>query len=95
MLTEVLMVPTITHSILPSAKPVPYARTVPSTNMTPTKSLPDSGLIFDALLRRDGFTPYPDGMSSLFFAFANLSLFNTDREVTINEASSYLDLSIL
>jgi linoleate 10R-lipoxygenase len=77
----------------------PYARTVPSTNITPVKSLPDPGLVFDALLRRDGFTPHPDGVSSLFFAFANLvihSIFNTDhKDVTINKTSSYLDLSIL
>jgi hypothetical protein len=77
----------------------PYARTVPSTNVTPTKSLPDPELIFDTLLRRDGFAPHPDGVSSLFFAFANLvihSIFYTDRnDITINNASSYLDLSIL
>lgn len=40
-----------------------------------------------------------DGVSSLFFAFADLvihSVFNTDRNnPTINNASSYLDLSPL
>ena len=40
-----------------------------------------------------------DGVSSLFFAFADLvihSIFNTDpRDPKINKASSYLDLSPL
>lgn len=72
-----------------------YARKVPSTS---SKSLPDPGLIFDTLLRREGFTPHPNGISSLFSAFANLithDIFHTDGDVTINKASSYLDLSIL
>ncbi|KAJ7621147.1 heme peroxidase [Roridomyces roridus] len=77
----------------------PYARSVPMTNFTPPASLPDAGLIFDTLLRRDEFTPHPGGISSFFFAFADLvihSIFNTShRDQTINLASSYLDLSIL
>ncbi|XP_006456120.1 hypothetical protein AGABI2DRAFT_195360 [Agaricus bisporus var. bisporus H97] len=77
----------------------PYARTVPSTNLTPVSTLPDAGLVFDVLLKRDKFTPHPDGISSFFFAMADLiihCIFNTSREDwTINNASSYLDLSIL
>ena len=77
----------------------PYARTVPSTNFVPMSALPDAGLVFDTLLKREEFQPHPGGISSLFFAFANLiihSIFNTDREdSTINNVSSYLDLSVL
>ncbi|KAJ7472240.1 heme peroxidase [Mycena galericulata] len=77
----------------------PYARSVPATNFTPPASLPDAELIFDTLMRRDAFTPHPAGISSLFFAFADLvihSVFNTShQDPTINLASSYLDLSIL
>ncbi|KAH8809675.1 heme peroxidase [Flagelloscypha sp. PMI_526] len=86
----------------------PYARSVPDTNFTPLKSLPDPGLLFDTLLRRPDadesgknqiFTPHPGGLSSMFFAFANLiihSIFNTDHANPImNAASSYLDLSPL
>ncbi|KAJ7489461.1 heme peroxidase [Mycena latifolia] len=77
----------------------PYARSVPATNFTPPATLPDSGLIFDTLMRRDAFEPHPGGISSLFFAFADLiihSVFNTNHtEPSINMASSYLDLSIL
>ncbi|KDQ52925.1 hypothetical protein JAAARDRAFT_162433 [Jaapia argillacea MUCL 33604] len=77
----------------------PYARSVPSSNFTPQRSLPDAGLLFDTLLKRDKFTPHPGGISSLFFAFADLiihSIFNTNpRDWTKNEVSSYLDLSVL
>lgn len=77
----------------------PYARSVPSTNLTPVTTLPDPNLIFDTLLKRDKFTEHPDGMSSLFFAFADLvihSIFNTNtNDSSINDASSYLDLSVL
>jgi linoleate 10R-lipoxygenase len=77
----------------------PYARSVPASSITPKASLPDPGLIFDTLLKRDKFQEHPGGMSSLFFAFANLiihSVFNTNHsDWTINDASSYLDLSIL
>lgn len=77
----------------------PYARSVPASSITPKTSLPDPGLIFDTLLKRDKFQEHPGGMSSLFFAFANLiihSVFNTNHsDWTINDASSYLDLSIL
>jgi linoleate 10R-lipoxygenase len=77
----------------------PYARSVPSTENTLPSRLPDPSLVFDTLLRRDRFVPHPGGLSSLFFAFANLiihSIFNTDhQDSTINNASSYLDLSVL
>lgn len=77
----------------------PYARSSPSTSVTPRASLPHPGLIFDTLLKRDKFVPHPDGISSLFFAFADLvihSIFNTDpRDPKINQTSSYLDLSVL
>ena len=77
----------------------PYARSVPSTNNAPKAALPDAGLVFDTLLKREKFVPHPGGISSLFFAFADLvihSIFNTDNtDPQINKASSYLDLSIL
>lgn len=77
----------------------PYARSVPSTNNAPKTALPDPGLVFDTLLKRDGFEKHPGGISSLFFAFADLvihSIFNTDRKnPRINNTSSYLDLSVL
>jgi len=77
----------------------PYARSVPSAGNNIPSNLPDAGLVFDTLLKRDKFVPHPGGISSCFFAFANLvihSIFNTDhRDWTINNSSSYLDLSIL
>jgi hypothetical protein len=77
----------------------PYARSVPSTNISPKSALPDPGLVFDTLLKRDKFTEHPGGISALFFAFADLvihSIFNTNHtDWTINDSSSYLDLSVL
>lgn len=77
----------------------PYARSSPSTSLTPNTSLPQPGLIFDTLLKRDKFVPHPDGISSLFFSFADLvihSIFKTDIcDPKINQTSSYLDLSVL
>ncbi|TFK37038.1 heme peroxidase [Crucibulum laeve] len=79
----------------------PYARSVPSSSVAPPSALPDPGLVFDTLLRRekDTFTEHPGGISSLFFAFADLvihSIFDTNHsDWTINNTSSYLDLSIL
>ncbi|EMD30619.1 hypothetical protein CERSUDRAFT_145870, partial [Gelatoporia subvermispora B] len=77
----------------------PYARSVPSVNPMPKSFLPDAGLVFDMLLKRDKFVPHPGGLSSLFFAFADLvihSCFNTrPTDYTINDSSSYLDLSPL
>ncbi|KAG8842829.1 hypothetical protein FRB96_004714 [Tulasnella sp. 330] len=78
---------------------MPYTRSVQPKNPIPYTSLPDPGLIFDTLLRRDGSAPHPSGISSLLFAFANIiihSLFKTDeRKAFINNTSSYLDLSPL
>ncbi|KAH7106072.1 heme peroxidase [Auriculariales sp. MPI-PUGE-AT-0066] len=78
---------------------MPYARSVAPTRPVPLSSLPDAGVLFDVLLRRDKFTEHPSGINSLFFAFANIiihSLFRTSRtQHTINDTSSYLDLSPL
>ncbi|GAA6043896.1 hypothetical protein JCM8097_004294 [Rhodosporidiobolus ruineniae] len=74
----------------------PYARNVAPVHPMP-ENLPDVGTVFDALLKRDEFTPHPSGISSLLFAFATLithSCFQTNREdASINDASSYLDLA--
>ncbi|KAI9450785.1 heme peroxidase [Lactarius psammicola] len=79
----------------------PYARSVPSLRCLSPASLPSADLVFDKLLKRDEFKEHPGGISSLFFAFAEIiihSIFNTDLRVkgwTRNNASSYLDLSPL
>ena len=76
----------------------PYARSVPSGHCTSDWALPDPDLIFDALLKRDKFVPHPGGISSLFFAFADLvihDIFNTNSDGVSNATSRYLDLSIL
>jgi linoleate 10R-lipoxygenase len=45
----------------------PYARSVPSLHFTPASSLPDPGLIFDTLLKREEgkFVEHPGGISSV------------------------------
>ncbi|KAG6878460.1 hypothetical protein C0993_006300 [Termitomyces sp. T159_Od127] len=77
----------------------PYARSVPPTHVLPNHVLPDPGLVFDQILRRREYVPHPGGISSLFFAFADLiihCIFDTDsRNPAQNNTSSYLDLSIL
>ncbi|KAJ7155422.1 linoleate diol synthase [Mycena crocata] len=77
----------------------PYARSVQQTHPLPKHELPDPGLVFDALLKRDGFVKHPAGLSSLMFSFAALvihSVFRTSHaDVNINETSSYVDLSPL
>ncbi|KAI0290112.1 heme peroxidase [Multifurca ochricompacta] len=79
----------------------PYARSVPSQRCLSPAALPPADLVFDTLLKRDGFVEHPGGISSLFFAFADLVIhdaFNTDLTVkgwTKNKTSSYLDLSPL
>ncbi|KAG9311348.1 heme peroxidase [Chiua virens] len=83
--------------------PVSYAYRSPDGSnynvLLPT--LGQAGLVFDRLLCRgeNHFVPHPGGLSSLFFAFADLiihSVFNTKTsDWTINDASSYLDLSII
>jgi linoleate 10R-lipoxygenase len=78
---------------------MPYARSVPQKTTIPISHLPDAATVFDTLLRRDHFVPHPGGLSSLFFAFADLiihSIFETNHaDWSINNTSSYLDLSIL
>ncbi|GAA6055298.1 hypothetical protein JCM3770_004827 [Rhodotorula araucariae] len=75
---------------------MPYARSVPNIHAFP-ENMPDVGVVFDTLLKRDHFEPHPSGISSLLFGFAQLithSIFNTNHEdPSINLASSYLDLS--
>ncbi|KAG6864129.1 hypothetical protein C0991_012249, partial [Blastosporella zonata] len=77
----------------------PYARSVQGKAGLPRTSLPDPGLVFDAILKRKGTQKHSGGMSSLIFAFAAIvthSLFRTDhKNIHINNASSYLDLSPL
>ncbi|KAG6864600.1 hypothetical protein C0991_008364 [Blastosporella zonata] len=77
----------------------PYARSVPPTNRIPQHMLPDAGEVFDQILSRKKFVPHPGGISSLFFAFADLvihCIFDTDHhDYNKNQTSSYLDLSIL
>ncbi|GLB41915.1 putative animal haem peroxidase [Lyophyllum shimeji] len=77
----------------------PYARSVQQSYPLPKNQLPDPGLIFDTLLKREGFEKHPAGLSSMMFSFAALvihSVFRTShRDVNINETSSYVDLSPL
>ncbi|KAJ8521263.1 hypothetical protein ONZ45_g2030 [Pleurotus djamor] len=77
----------------------PYSRSVQQTHPLPKNALPDASLIFDTLLKREGFVKHPAGLSSMFFSFAALvihSVFRTSHtNVNINETSSYVDLSPL
>ncbi|KAF8074859.1 linoleate diol synthase [Lyophyllum atratum] len=77
----------------------PYARSVQQSHPLPKNQLPDPGLLFDTLLRREGFKEHPAGLSSMMFSFAALvihSVFRTSHhDVNINETSSYVDLSPL
>ncbi|QRW09811.1 heme peroxidase [Ceratobasidium sp. AG-Ba] len=77
----------------------PYSRSVPQTHPLPLNELPDPGLLFDCLLKRDKFEPHPAGFSSLFFSFATIvihTIFRTNpNDPSINDTSSYLDLSPL
>ncbi|KAF9477868.1 heme peroxidase [Pholiota conissans] len=76
-----------------------YARSVQGKYGLPRSSLPDPGLVFDTILKRNRQKQHPGGMSSLIFAYASIvthSLFRTDlKNIAINNASSYLDLSPL
>ncbi|KAI0081382.1 heme peroxidase [Panus rudis PR-1116 ss-1] len=78
---------------------LPYARSVQSKYPVPRNMLPDTGLVFDSLLKARDWQPHPGGNSSLTFAYASLvthQLFRTDpRDMTKNNTSSYLDLSVL
>jgi linoleate 10R-lipoxygenase len=77
----------------------PYAHSVPSLRRLSPAALPPPELVFDKLLKRDKFEPHPGGISSFFFAFADViihNIFNTDPKVWVrNNSSSYLDLSPL
>ncbi|KAL4078615.1 heme peroxidase [Scleroderma yunnanense] len=77
----------------------PYARSVQQGGPLPRNQLPDAGLVFDTLLRRDGFRKHPAGLSALMFSFAALvihSVFRTDhRNPQINMTSGYVDLAPL
>ncbi|KAF4618581.1 hypothetical protein D9613_009684 [Agrocybe pediades] len=80
---------------------MPYARSVQGKSGLPRSSLPDPGLVFDSLLKRDGPEEHAGGMSSLIFAYAAIvthSLFRTNPnkdKVHLNMTSTYLDLSPL
>ncbi|KII87382.1 hypothetical protein PLICRDRAFT_253826 [Plicaturopsis crispa FD-325 SS-3] len=78
---------------------MPYSRSVQQNHPLPADSLPDAGLVFDTLLRREKFVKHPAGLSSMMFSFAALvihSVFRTSHaDVNINETSSYVDLSPL
>ncbi|KAG6848129.1 hypothetical protein H0H93_003124, partial [Arthromyces matolae] len=75
----------------------PYSRSVQGKAGLPQSSLPDPGLVFDTLLKRKKMQTHAGGMSSIIFAFGSIvthTLFRTDpRNIHINNASSYLDLS--
>ncbi|KAH9854311.1 heme peroxidase [Lenzites betulinus] len=77
----------------------PYARSVQNKYPLPPNVLPDPGDVFDSLLKARDWQPHPNGNSSLTFAYASLvthQLFRTDpRDMTKNNTTSYLDLSIL
>ncbi|KZT38100.1 linoleate diol synthase [Sistotremastrum suecicum HHB10207 ss-3] len=77
----------------------PYARSVQPEHPLPPSVLPDPDLLFDALLRREKYVPHPAGLSSLMFSFAALVIhtcFRTSHtEWSVNETSSYVDLSPL
>ncbi|KAG8883882.1 hypothetical protein FRB97_005720 [Tulasnella sp. 331] len=77
-----------------------YARTVQSTHPLPRHQLPSPEILFDCLLKREDQTEHPAGLSSFFFAFANLvihQVFNTDHnsDDAVNKTSSYVDLAII
>ncbi|KAF8465354.1 heme peroxidase [Kalaharituber pfeilii] len=75
-----------------------YARTVKPMTMMPM-SQPDPGLVFDAVMCRREFRPHRNNVSSMLFYIASIiihDLFQTNRkDVTINDTSSYLELSPL
>ncbi|KAH9839793.1 linoleate diol synthase [Rhodofomes roseus] len=77
----------------------PYARSAQPAHPLPRNEMPDAGLVFDTLLRREEFVKHPAGLSSLMFSFAALvihSIFRTSHgNPNINETSSYVDLAPL
>ncbi|KAI9695134.1 MAG: hypothetical protein M1820_008902 [Bogoriella megaspora] len=76
----------------------PYARSVQPKTVQPA-SLPDPGLIFDAVFARKEFREHPNKCSSIIFYWASLiihDLFQTShKDPNISLTSSYLDLSPL
>ncbi|KAI5476094.1 linoleate diol synthase [Pseudohyphozyma bogoriensis] len=75
----------------------PYSRSVPAVRPKPP-NLPDPGLVYDLLLKRQEFKPHPSGLSSMFFAFATCvhECFQTDLgDPSINTTTSYVDLSTI
>ena len=79
---------------------MPYARTVqPKTIRQP--SMPDPGVLFDALLKRKDpkGTPHPNRISSMLFYLATIiihDIFRTDpNDYNKSGTSSYLDLAPL
>ncbi|KAL4246560.1 hypothetical protein ABKN59_008750 [Abortiporus biennis] len=77
----------------------PYARSVQAKYPLAINNLPDPGTVFDSLLKARDWKPHPGGNSALTFAYASLvthQLFRTDpRDMTRNNATSYLDLSVI
>lgn len=79
----------------------PYARSVQGSNPLPRNQMPDAGLVFDTLLRREKFVEHPQGLSALMFSFAALvihSVFRSDHtpgRQHINMTSGYVDLAPL
>ncbi|EKG17339.1 Cytochrome P450 [Macrophomina phaseolina MS6] len=76
-----------------------YARSVVGTHLRST-TLPEPGLIFDSLLKRDGLArEHPTKVSSHLFYFATIiihDIFRTDDEDSTRlKSSSYLDLGPL
>ncbi|EWC45464.1 hypothetical protein DRE_00863 [Drechslerella stenobrocha 248] len=77
----------------------PYARNVPP--MKPKgPNLPDVESVYEAILKREGpFRKHPSGLNRMFFSFATVVIhecFQTSRkDPSINETSSYVDLSTL
>lgn len=64
----------------------PYSRTVPA--VTPKSPfLPDPELIFDQLLKREGFREHKAGLNRLFFSFATVVIHE------VSPTTGYMHLS--
>ncbi|KAF8337113.1 heme peroxidase [Cantharellus anzutake] len=79
----------------------PYSRSCTGLRPLPVADLPEAGLVYDALIKRNEtkFKEHPAGLSGLFFNYATSvihSVFRTSRiDWNINETSSYVDLGML
>ncbi|KAE8185322.1 hypothetical protein CF328_g7582, partial [Tilletia controversa] len=75
-----------------------YSRSVPPAQPK-AAAPPDPELIYEKLLRRQGFIRHPSGLNRIFFSFATIvihELFQTNFEKPwINNTTSYFDLSTL